>query len=50
MIRFETDRLILRKYIMDDLPAAPEYFLNEEVSHCEDFWPVTAEVVREMIS
>ena len=47
MIRFETDRLILRNYTMDDVPAVHEYFSNEEVSRYEDFWPQTMEEVAE---
>ena len=45
MIRFETERLILRNYTMDDVPAVHEYFSNEEVSWYEDFWPQTVESI-----
>ena len=47
MIFFETERLILRNYTMDDVPAVHEYFSNEEVSKYEDFWPQTVEDVAE---
>ena len=43
MIRFETERLILRNYTMDDVPAVHRYFSSEEVSRYEDFWPQTME-------
>ena len=46
MIRFETERLILRNYTMDDVPAVHEYFSNEEVSRYEDFWPQTVESIQ----
>ena len=35
MIRLETGRLILRNYMMDDVPAVHEYFSSEEVSRYE---------------
>ena len=41
MIRFETERLILRNYTVDDVPAVHEYFSSAEVSRYEDFWPHT---------
>ena len=50
MIFFETERLILRNYTMDDMPAVHEYFSNEEVSRYEDFWPQTMEDVTEGLS
>ena len=50
MIHFETERLILRNYTMDDVPAVHEYFSNEEVSRHEDFWPMTVEEVAECLS
>ena len=50
MIFFETERLILRNYTMDDVPAVHEYFSNEEVSRYEDFWPQTVEDVTEGLS
>ena len=50
MIRFETERLILRNYTMDDVPAVHEYFSDEEVSRYEDFWPQTVEEVTEGLS
>lgn len=50
MIRLETDRLILRNYIPEDVPAVHKYFSNEEVSRCEDFWPMSVEDVTEMLS
>lgn len=50
MIRFETERLILRNYTMDDVPAVHEYFSSEEVSRYEDFWPMTIEEVAELLS
>jgi len=50
MIRFETERLILRNYTMDDAPAVHEYLSNEEVSRYEDFWPLTIEEVTEGLS
>ena len=50
MIYFGTERLILRNYTMDDVPAVHEYFSNEEVSRYEDFWPQTVEDVTEGLS
>ena len=50
MIRFETERLILRNYTMDDVPAVHEYFSSEEVSRYEDFWPMTIDEVAEGLS
>ena len=50
MIHFETERLILRNYTMDDVPAVHEYFSSEEVSRYEDFWPQTVEEVAEGLS
>ena len=50
MISFETERLILRNYTMDDVPAVHEYFSSEEVSRYEDFWPQTIEEVAEDLS
>lgn len=47
MIRIETERLVLRNYTMDDVPAVHEYFSSEEVSRYEDFWPQTIEEVAE---
>ena len=49
MIRLETDRLILRNYTMDDVPAVYEYFSNEEVSRYEGFWPMSIEEVSERL-
>lgn len=46
----QTDRLILRNYSMDDVPAVHEYFSNEEVSRYEDFRPMTVEEVAEGLS
>ena len=50
MIKLETERLILRNYTMDDVPAVHEYFSSEEVSRYEDFWPQTMEEVAEDLS
>ncbi|MBQ1506130.1 MAG: GNAT family N-acetyltransferase, partial [Erysipelotrichales bacterium] len=50
MIKLETERLILRNYTMDDVPAVHEYVSSEEVSRYEDFWPLTVEEVAEGIS
>ena len=47
---FETERLILRNYTMDDVPAVHESLSNEEVSRYEDFWPQTVEEVAEDLS
>ena len=43
MIRFETERLILRSCTMDDAPAVHEYFSGKEASRYEDFRPMTVE-------
>ena len=37
MIRFQTERLILRNYTMDDVPAVQQYFSKKEVTRYEDF-------------
>ena len=50
MIKLETERLILRNYTMDDVPAVHEYVSSEEVSRYEDFWPLTVEEVAEGLS
>ena len=50
MIHFETDRLILRNYTPEDVPAVHEYFSNAEVSRYEDFWPMTTDEVGRMLS
>ena len=50
MILLQTERLTLRNYTMDDVPAVHEYFSSEEVSRYEDFWPQTVEEVREGLS
>lgn len=50
VIRFETDRLILRNYTMDDVSAVHEYFSDEEVMRYESSWPMTLDEVTEMLS
>ena len=50
MIFLQTDRLILRNYTMDDVSAVHEYYSDEEVTRYEDFWPMTSDEVREMLS
>lgn len=50
MIKYETERLILRNYTLNDVPAVHEYFSSEEVSRYEDFWPMTLEEVKEELS
>ena len=50
MILLQTDRLILRSCTMADVPAVQEYYSNEEVTRYEDFWPMTIDEVREMLS
>ena len=50
MIKLETERLILRNYTMNDVPAVYEYVSSEDVSRYEDFWPLTVEEVAEGLS
>lgn len=50
MIRLETERLILRNYTLDDVPAVHDYFSNEDVARYEDFYPMTLEEVTEIIN
>lgn len=50
MIHLETERLLLRNYSEKDLSDVMEYFSSEEVSRYEDFYPMSENQVREMIS
>ena len=50
MIQLQTERLILRNYTMEDVPAVYEYFSNEEVARYEDFYPMTMEEVEGELS
>lgn len=50
MILIETDRLLLRNYQVSDLDGVLQYFSDEEVSKYEDFYPMSEEQVRNMIT
>ncbi len=50
MILIETDRLLLRNYQVSDLDDILQYFSDEEVSKYEDFYPMSEEQVRSMIT
>lgn len=50
MVHIETERLIVRNYRTTDFHDAFAYFSNEEVSRYEDFYPMTEEQVKNIIS
>ena len=50
MIAIETNRLLLRNYRMTDFEDIVKYFSNEEVSKYEDFYPMSEEQVRNIIT
>ncbi len=50
MITIETDRLLLRNYRVTDFEDIIKYFSDEEVSKYEDFYPMSEEQVRDMIT
>ena len=50
MIRFETDRLVLRNYKLEDIEDVYEYFSMDEVARYEDFHPMSKEEVIEMVT
>lgn len=50
MIKLETKRLILRNYNESDFDYVFQYFSNEDVSKYEDFYPMTAEEVKNIIN
>lgn len=49
MIKLETARLMLRNYKPEDVNDVHAYFSHEEVARYEDFHPMTAEKVKELI-
>ena len=50
MIFPQTERLILRNYTMEDVPAAHAYFSDEAPARYEDFRPMTVAEAAEMLS
>ena len=50
MVAIETDRLLLRNYRMTDFEDIIQYFSDEEVSKYEDFYPMSEEQVRNIIT
>ncbi|MDE6847707.1 MAG: GNAT family N-acetyltransferase [Lachnospiraceae bacterium] len=50
MIHIETTRLLLRNYESTDFADIIKYFSNEEVSRYEDFYPMSEEQVRNIIT
>lgn len=50
MIKLETKRLILRNYNESDFDDVFQYFSNEDVSKYEDFYPMIAEEVKNIIN
>lgn len=50
MIHLETERLLLRNYEEEDLLDIMEYFSDEEVSRYEDFYPMSENQIKEIIS
>ena len=50
MIAIETNRLLLRNYRVTDFEDIIEYFADEEVSKYEDFYPMSEEQVRNIIT
>lgn len=50
MIMLETERLVLRNYTMNDIPAVHDYFSNEDVARYEDFYPMTMEEVKKELT
>lgn len=50
MVHIETERLIVRNYRTTDFHDVFAYFSNEEVSRYEDFYPMTEEQVKNIIS
>lgn len=50
MVFLETERLILRNYKESDFSDVKKYFSNEEVSRYEDFYPMSDNEVRSIIS
>ena len=50
MITIETSRLLLRNYRVTDFEDIIKYFSDEEVSKFEDFYPMSEEQVRDIIT
>lgn len=50
MVNLETERLILRNYRETDFCDILNYFSNEKVSQYEDFYPMSAAQVKEIIA
>ena len=50
MITIETNRLLLRNYRAADFEDIMDYFSDEEVSKFEDFYPMSEEQVRNIIT
>lgn len=50
MVLLETKRLLLRNYKEKDFSDVMEYFSSEEVSRYEDFYPMSENQVKNIIS
>ena len=50
MITIETSRLLLRNYRVTDFEDIIKYFSDEEVSKFEDFYPMSGEQVKNIIT
>ena len=50
MVAIETNRLLLRNYRVTDFEDIIKYFADEEVSKYEDFYPMSEEQVRNIIT
>lgn len=50
MIHLETERLLLRNYEEENFSDIMKYFSDEEVSRYEDFYPMSENQVKEIIS
>lgn len=50
MITIETSRLLLRNYRVTDFENIIKYFSDEEVSKFEDFYPMSGEQVKNIIT
>ena len=50
MIRFETERLIIRNYQLEDIKEVYDYFSNQDVARYEDFYPMSLDEVTEMVT
>ena len=50
MVLLETERLLLRNYKEEDFSDIMKYFSNEEVSRYEDFYPMSENQVKKIIT